>query len=66
MALHPVIDLVRRSFEIEDGDPEPAIAERIDRGLMALGEAPEVARALRVSRTSRRSCAWGRLAEAAT
>jgi class 3 adenylate cyclase/tetratricopeptide (TPR) repeat protein len=38
MAFHPVIDLLRRNFRIEENDPEGAIIEKIERGVLRLGE----------------------------
>jgi class 3 adenylate cyclase/tetratricopeptide (TPR) repeat protein len=37
-AFHPVIDLLRRNFRIEEGDAEGTIAEKIERGVLRLGE----------------------------
>jgi class 3 adenylate cyclase/tetratricopeptide (TPR) repeat protein len=37
MAFHPVIDLLRRNFRLEEGDPEEAIIEKIERGVLRLG-----------------------------
>jgi AAA ATPase domain len=36
--LHPVIDLVRRNFNIEEGDSESAIVGKVERGLRRLGD----------------------------
>ncbi|HXJ78413.1 MAG TPA: adenylate/guanylate cyclase domain-containing protein [Candidatus Methylomirabilis sp.] len=38
MAFHPLIDLLRRSFSIDETDSAPAIIEKIERGVAALGE----------------------------
>src|SRR6266508_3890476 len=38
MAFHPLIDLLRRTFRIEEGDPEAVIIEKIDQGVLRLGE----------------------------
>jgi DNA-binding NtrC family response regulator/tetratricopeptide (TPR) repeat protein len=38
MAFHPLIDLVRRSFRIDEADPKAVIAEKIDLGVLQLGE----------------------------
>ena len=38
IALHPVIDLLKRSFRIEEGDTEGAIAKKIERSVLLLGE----------------------------
>ncbi len=38
MAFHPVIDLLKRSFGIEEGDPEAAIADKIEAGVLRLGD----------------------------
>lgn len=38
MAFHPLIDLLRRNFRIEEGDAESAIATKIERGVLRLGE----------------------------
>ena len=38
MAFHPLIDLLRRMFSIEERDSAPAIVEKIERGVAALGE----------------------------
>jgi class 3 adenylate cyclase/tetratricopeptide (TPR) repeat protein len=37
-AFHPVIDLLRRNFHIEEGDAEGTMAEKIERGVLRLGE----------------------------
>ena len=37
MAFHPIIDLLKRNFRIEDGDPDHAIIRKIHRNVMALG-----------------------------
>ncbi|MBI2156412.1 MAG: AAA family ATPase, partial [Candidatus Rokubacteria bacterium] len=38
IALHPVIDLLKRSFRIEEGDTEGTIAKKIERSVLLLGE----------------------------
>jgi class 3 adenylate cyclase/DNA-binding winged helix-turn-helix (wHTH) protein/tetratricopeptide (TPR) repeat protein len=38
MALHPVIDLLKRNFHIEDDDSEETIIEKITQGVLRLGE----------------------------
>jgi tetratricopeptide (TPR) repeat protein len=38
MAFHPVLDLLRRTFRLEEGDPEAAIIEKIERGVLRLGD----------------------------
>jgi class 3 adenylate cyclase/tetratricopeptide (TPR) repeat protein len=38
MAFHPVIDLWKRHFRIEEGDAEGTIADKIDRSVLGLGE----------------------------
>jgi class 3 adenylate cyclase/tetratricopeptide (TPR) repeat protein len=38
IALHPVIELVRRRFGIEDGDADGVIVEKIERAVRELGE----------------------------
>jgi class 3 adenylate cyclase/tetratricopeptide (TPR) repeat protein len=38
IALHPVIDMMKRNFRIEEGDDEATIAEKIERGVTFLGE----------------------------
>jgi two-component system, NtrC family, response regulator AtoC len=35
---HPMIDLVRRAFQIEEGDPESVVAEKIEHAVLRLGE----------------------------
>ena len=42
MAFHPLVDLLRRQFEIEDSDGEAAIVSKIERGIARTGaeEAP--------------------------
>ena len=40
MAFHPLIDLVRRRFGIEETDDEAAIGARIERGVRETGEDP--------------------------
>ena len=36
--LHPVIDVLRRAFGIDESDPEPAVAVELERGVLELGE----------------------------
>ena len=36
-AFHPMIDLLRRNFRIEEGDAEGTMAEKIERGVLRLG-----------------------------
>ncbi len=38
MAFHPVIDMVKRVFRIDDGDPEAVVIEKINRGVGRLGD----------------------------
>ena len=38
IAFHPLIDLLKRSFRIEEGDDESAIVRKIERGVLVLGE----------------------------
>jgi class 3 adenylate cyclase len=38
MAFHPLIDLLKRNFRIEEDDPEGAIIEKIEQGVLRLGE----------------------------
>ena len=38
MALHPVIDMLKRVFGIDDGDPDAVVVEKIDRGVRRLGD----------------------------
>jgi class 3 adenylate cyclase/tetratricopeptide (TPR) repeat protein len=38
MAFHPLIDMLRRNFRIEEGDTEGAIVTKIERGVLRLGE----------------------------
>jgi predicted ATPase len=38
IAFHPLIDLLKRTFRIEEGDAEAAIARKIDRSVLGLGE----------------------------
>jgi transcriptional regulator with AAA-type ATPase domain/predicted ATPase len=44
MPFHPVIDMLRRVFQIGDADPERVVAEKIDRALARLGPGTEEAR----------------------
>jgi tetratricopeptide (TPR) repeat protein len=37
-ALHPLIDMLRRNFRIEEGDAEGTIVTKIERGVLRLGE----------------------------
>jgi class 3 adenylate cyclase/tetratricopeptide (TPR) repeat protein len=39
MAFHPLVDLLRRQFGVEEGDAEATIAEKIERGVAAVGAA---------------------------
>jgi class 3 adenylate cyclase/tetratricopeptide (TPR) repeat protein len=36
--LHPVIDMVKRTFRIEEGDTETTIATKVEQGVLVLGE----------------------------
>jgi transcriptional regulator with AAA-type ATPase domain/tetratricopeptide (TPR) repeat protein len=38
MAFHPVIDMVKRVFRIDDGDPEAVVVEKVNRGVRRLGD----------------------------
>jgi predicted ATPase len=38
MAFHPMIDLLRRTFRLEEGDPEGTIIEKMAQGVLRLGE----------------------------
>jgi class 3 adenylate cyclase/tetratricopeptide (TPR) repeat protein len=38
MAFHPLIDMLRRNFRIEEGDAEGTIVTKIERGVLRLGE----------------------------
>jgi class 3 adenylate cyclase/tetratricopeptide (TPR) repeat protein len=38
IAFHPLIDLLRRTFRLEETDDETAIIEKIERGVVRLGE----------------------------
>ena len=38
MAFHPLIDLLKRNFRLEDSDPEDTMLEKIERGVLRLGE----------------------------
>jgi class 3 adenylate cyclase/tetratricopeptide (TPR) repeat protein len=38
IAFHPLIDLLKRNFRIEDGDGEDTIVRKIERGVLLLGE----------------------------
>jgi class 3 adenylate cyclase/tetratricopeptide (TPR) repeat protein len=38
IAFHPLIDLLKRSFRIEESDAEPAIVRKIERAVLGLGE----------------------------
>jgi class 3 adenylate cyclase/tetratricopeptide (TPR) repeat protein len=40
MAFHPLIDLVRRRFGIDEGDDESAIGEKVEGGIAAIGGDP--------------------------
>ena len=37
MAFHPLVDLIRRWFGVEEGDDETAIATKLERGIGAIG-----------------------------
>jgi class 3 adenylate cyclase/tetratricopeptide (TPR) repeat protein len=37
-AFHPLVDLMKRNFRIEDGDSEEAAVRKIERGVLLLGE----------------------------
>ena len=38
MAFHPVIDMLKRIFRIDDGDPDAVIVEKIERAVRRLGD----------------------------
>jgi class 3 adenylate cyclase/tetratricopeptide (TPR) repeat protein len=38
MAFHPLIDLLKRNFRIEEDDPEGLIIEKIEQGVLRLGD----------------------------
>jgi transcriptional regulator with AAA-type ATPase domain/tetratricopeptide (TPR) repeat protein len=38
MTLHPVIDMLKRVFGIDDGDPEGVVVEKVDRAVCRLGD----------------------------
>ena len=38
IAFHPLIDLLRRSFGVQEGDPEALIVEKVERAVLRLGE----------------------------
>jgi class 3 adenylate cyclase/tetratricopeptide (TPR) repeat protein len=38
MAFHPLVDLIRRRFGVEESDDEAAIASKIERGLREIGD----------------------------
>jgi class 3 adenylate cyclase/tetratricopeptide (TPR) repeat protein len=38
IALHPVIDMLKRNFRIEEADGEDAVAQKIERSVLRLGE----------------------------
>src|SRR3989449_5648021 len=40
MTFHPLVDLLRRQFGVEEGDAEAAIAAKIERGVAEVGESP--------------------------
>ena len=40
MAFHPLVDLFRRQFDIEEGDGEATIASKIERGVARVGADP--------------------------
>ncbi len=38
IAFHPLIDLIKRTFRVEEGDTEPALIRKIERAVLVLGE----------------------------
>ncbi len=38
LAFHPLIDLLRRSFELDEGDAPAAVAEKIEHAVLQIGE----------------------------
>jgi class 3 adenylate cyclase len=38
MAFHPLIDLLKRNFRVEEGDSEKSIIDKIERGVLRLGD----------------------------
>jgi transcriptional regulator with AAA-type ATPase domain/tetratricopeptide (TPR) repeat protein len=38
MAFHPVVDMVKRVFRIDDGDPEAVVVDKVNRGVRRLGD----------------------------
>jgi class 3 adenylate cyclase len=38
IALHPIVDMLKRTFRIEETDTEAAIGRKVDRGVLLLGE----------------------------
>jgi hypothetical protein len=38
IAFHPLIDLLKRSFQIEEGDPEGTITGKIEQGILEFGD----------------------------
>jgi tetratricopeptide (TPR) repeat protein len=38
MAFHPVIDMLKRAFRIDDGDPDAVVVEKIERAVRRLGD----------------------------
>ncbi|MGH7325118.1 MAG: adenylate/guanylate cyclase domain-containing protein [Candidatus Rokuibacteriota bacterium] len=38
IALHPTVDMMKRTFRIEEGDTEGTIAKKVERGVVLLGE----------------------------
>ncbi len=38
IAMHPIIDMMKRNFRIEEGDTEGTIAKKIERSILLLGE----------------------------
>ena len=38
MTFHPLVDLLRRQFGVEEGDGEPAIVAKIERGVREIGD----------------------------
>jgi class 3 adenylate cyclase/tetratricopeptide (TPR) repeat protein len=38
IALHPIVDMLKRTFRVEETDTEGTIAKRVERGVLMLGE----------------------------
>jgi DNA-binding NtrC family response regulator/tetratricopeptide (TPR) repeat protein len=38
MAFHPVVDMVKRAFRIDDGDPDAVMVQKIERAVRRLGD----------------------------